>query len=264
MYGKALLFVTLVVVGAVLPYLLSDDALLDNLEKLWGGDASAVNTDLEASAPLSSDPSHVQPGLPPFAAASTARFAPTANTTIQSPFPVTPNDSAALGRVRRRTESPPIVGPPGAPLEHLLSFEITPEWVSENWSRVSTRLAELDLDGWRVAVATGTTATDLTGSITYYFDQKRRVQRITLHGYAADASRIVNMAASRFGMQRIPSDGQDLYTASIEGEPIGGLRVGHPPIVRKNGRSVEILMELNRTDTAYGMSREFRQILQES
>ena len=85
----------------------------------------------------------------------------------------------------------------------MLSFDITPEWVAGQWSRITTRLSDLDLNGWRVPIAMGANPTDLAGSITYYFDPQRRLQRVIVHGYLTDPKELVHLATTRYGMQRI-------------------------------------------------------------
>ncbi len=110
----------------------------------------------------------------------------------------------------------------------------------------------------------GSTPQDLAGSITYYFDTQRRVQRINVHGYLSDPTALVRLVTRRYSMQRMPSAGGDLYVADIEGKKIGALRLLHPPVVRADapGQRCAVLMELNRTGTSYGMSREFQEIMQ--
>ena len=68
----------------------------------------------------------------------------------------------------------------GSQLRHfsdLFRFDITPEWVVQNWPRVSSQLAEFSFSGLRVPVVSGTSIHDLAGSLTYYFDSQQRLQR---------------------------------------------------------------------------------------
>ncbi len=52
----------------------------------------------------------------------------------------------------------------------VFDFQITPEWVVAHWPTVSTGLAQLQLEGYRVPLVTGTAQQDLAGSLTYYFN----------------------------------------------------------------------------------------------
>src|SRR5581483_3994604 len=70
------------------------------------------------------------------------------------------------------------------------------------WPRVNTRLASLDLHGYRVALVTGTKESDLAGSLTYYFAPDQRVQRITFIGKSGDPSPLVALLTSRYRFKR--------------------------------------------------------------
>lgn len=251
MYGRAFLFVALVVLGAVLPYLLADDVWMVSFQEFWESvvDRSATTEDVLSTAKqLEVDPTW-------FGAAPT-RGGNDKGSGSTGTIPSSPRET--------NSPTPRWFGPAGARLEPLLRFDITPEWVTNQWSRVTTQLSDLDLNGWRVPIAMGSNPRNLAGSISYYFDTQRRVQRITVHGYLSDPTELVRLATTRYGMHRMPSARGDLYVASIEGKTIGALRLLRPPVVRAEapGQRCAVLMELNRTGTSYGMSQEFQQILQ--
>jgi hypothetical protein len=71
---------------------------------------------------------------------------------------------------------------------------------------VSTGLADLDLQGYRVALVTGTTDSDLAGSLTYYFNKKKEVERITFHGLSGDPRRLVSVVTGRYELKPQKSD----------------------------------------------------------
>ncbi len=251
MFGRALLFVALVVLGAVLPYLLADDVWMVSFKDVWESVVDRSTTIEDASSTAR------QPEVDP----SRIGVAPNLGTRdTGSVFTGTILASPSV----TNSPAPRLIGPEGARLEQLLRFDITPEWVTNQWSRVTTRLSNLDLNGWRVPIAMGSTPQDLAGSITYYFDTQRRVQRINVHGYLSDPTALVRLVTTRYSMHRLPSAGGDLYVADIEGKMIGALRLLRPPVVRADapGQRCAVLMELNRTGTSYGMSREFQEIMQ--
>jgi len=70
------------------------------------------------------------------------------------------------------------------------------------WPRVSTALAHLQLHGYRVPLVTGTTPADLAGSLTYYFNSKIEVQRITFHGTTGDVRKLVTLLTGHYGFTR--------------------------------------------------------------
>ncbi len=269
MYGRALFFVVLVVVGAVLPYLLADEKWLGKVEN-WFSKPGEVNV---------ASPSDVVPPKVTTAGkaiASKAGFDPALSSrksdayagslpVDQASYAASPIGITANYAVQSAPQqsSLPNASLPGGdiPLPHVLSFETTPEWITSNWDRVTTRIGELDLQGWRVAYARR--VDDFAGSVTYYFDRTRTVQRIVLHGYTSDASEYVQLAQSHYQMRRAPNPKFDLFLATVSGRPLGGMRVTYAPVLdsRAGGKRSNILMELNRNGTEYGMSYEFNKLI---
>jgi hypothetical protein len=144
-----------------------------------------------------------------------------------------------------------------------LSFQATPEWITDNWRSVTNCVGELDLKGWRVPYFRNMPSDDFAGSVTYYFDRTRTVQRIVLHGYTSDATEIVQLSTNHYGMRRVPSPEGDLYLASANNQPVGGLRIKLAPLLNAEApeKQCEVLLELNRRSTEYGMSREFSDLI---
>ena len=84
----------------------------------------------------------------------------------------------------------------------VFNFEITPEWILAHWPSVSTGLAQLQLEGYRVPLVTGTSQQDLAGALTYYFDAKQRLQRINFVGVSGDPRPLIGLLSDRFHMTR--------------------------------------------------------------
>ena len=76
----------------------------------------------------------------------------------------------------------------------VFRFEITPEWILAHWPSVSTGLAQLQLEGYRVPLVTGTGQQDVAGALTYYFDARQRLQRINFVGVSGDPRRLIGHA----------------------------------------------------------------------
>jgi hypothetical protein len=101
-----------------------------------------------------------------------------------------PPSGASLGRA-------PVVN-----LEEALRFDITPRWVAGRWPRASAGLGQLQLQGYRVALVTGTRRDDVAGALTYYFNSRQQVERITLLGTTGDVRRLVQFLVGRYGFER--------------------------------------------------------------
>ncbi|HEX3654958.1 MAG TPA: DUF6690 family protein [Pirellulales bacterium] len=119
-------------------------------------------------------------------------------------------------------------------LPQALRFDITIGWILGHWSRVSTALAELDLQGYRVALVTGTTEGDLAGSLTYYFDKQQRLERITFSGSTGDPRPLVRVLAGQFQFAYETTDdpSQYVYRERRKKKIAGELRLKPAPVVR--------------------------------
>ncbi len=118
-------------------------------------------------------------------------------------------------------------------LEEVLRFDMPPAEVLSRWPRVVTRLASLDLQGLRVPLVSGKGPEDVAGSLTYYFDNQQKLQRLALRGHTGDTRRLVNLVVKRFGFQRHPSTDPHLHLFQVRwnGEPRGQLWIQAADIV---------------------------------
>jgi hypothetical protein len=114
----------------------------------------------------------------------------------------TPGAPAAKAGAASPASSSSPTGIPFAGLVEVLRFDVSLDWVMNRWPRVSAALAQLQLQGYRVPLVTGTAQDDLAGSLTYYFNPRQEVQRITFHGTTGDARKLVELLTSRYGFAR--------------------------------------------------------------
>lgn len=148
-----------------------------------------------------------------------------------------PAEAPSVPAVNPALVAPPQVAPPASPgseiyrspallegrrnlpLDQLLHWNITKDWVYQGWARKSTGLADPGLFGVRVPVVTGGAMTDVAGALSYYFDNAGQLQRIRLHGRTADTTELVRLATTRFGLQPSPSAtvGEQRF-AAVEGK----------------------------------------------
>lgn len=119
-------------------------------------------------------------------------------------------------------------GEPVDDLAEVLRFDITPHWIMRRWPRVSTGLAELPLQGYRVPLVTGTAETDVAGSLTYYFNAQQQVQRITFHGTSGDVRNLVGALTARYRFARKLTNDPGLFVyeaPSPSGKSTGRLKI---------------------------------------
>lgn len=143
-------------------------------------------------------------------------------------------------------------------LREVLRFDIDAGWVTQRFSRVSTVLGDLQLDGLRVALVTGTTPGDVAGTLTYYFDRYKRLQRITVHGVTGDPNRVVSELQSTYQLSQEPSLGGGLYLQKWNGRPTSVLHLAPAPVIHANApyARFNVFVELNLPGLEYGLSRE--------
>jgi len=146
--------------------------------------------------------------------------------------------------------STPVEGPPTSNLAEILRFDVTADWIQSRWPQVATGLAHLQLQGYRVPLVTGTEPTDLAGSLTYYFNPKQQVQRITFHGTTGDARKLVSLLTNhyRFVYRRTNDPGLFIYeSASPDGKINNVLRVRQAGVLKSSDPlrrfSVDLVIE---------------------
>jgi hypothetical protein len=122
-------------------------------------------------------------------------------------------DQVAAASNQTLPTTPQLEGLPLVDLAEVFRFDVTPAWIMHRWSRVSSGLGNLGLQGYRVPLVTGTREDDLAGSLTYYFNPKQQIQQITFNGTTGDARRLVQLATTRyrFGRRVVNDPGQFVY-----------------------------------------------------
>lgn len=121
-----------------------------------------------------------------------------------------------------------------AQLTEVLRFDISPGWVMSRWPRVSAGLAELDQQGYRVPLVTGTGQDDLAGSLTYYFSKQQQLEQIVFHGSTGDPRKLVALVTSQYKFRHQPTDDPALYLYQVRwnGKPWSELRIRPARVLR--------------------------------
>ena len=158
---------------------------------------------------------------------------------------------------------PALVGARVSDLREVLRFDISPDWVINRFARVSTVLADLNLKGLRVPIVTGTRADDLAGTLTYYFDHRGALQRVTIHGFTGHPAKLVGTMTQFYGLQSEPALEAGVYTRRWNGLPVHFLRMTHAPVVYSDAvhQKYTVFLELNQPNLAYGISEEAKRVV---
>jgi hypothetical protein len=144
----------------------------------------------------------------------------------------------------------PLEGVPTQSLAEVLRFDVTTGWVLRRWPRVSTGLAELPLQGYRVPLVTGTAETDLAGALTYYFNSQQQVQRIGFQGTTGNPRELIRLLSDRYKFARRLTNDPGLYVYEVAdpaGRPKSVLRIQSVGVVKSSEPrrrfDVELMLE---------------------
>ncbi|MBI3864380.1 MAG: hypothetical protein HY290_21050 [Planctomycetia bacterium] len=99
-----------------------------------------------------------------------------------------------------------VPGPEVSDFGDVFRFDLSPQAITQRWSRVSTVLSDMQLQGYRVPLVTGNAESDLAGSLTYYFDGRPLMRRITFVGTTANPQRLVGYMAKYYGFHQVPGN----------------------------------------------------------
>jgi hypothetical protein len=154
-------------------------------------------------------------------------------------------------------------GPSCADFAEVFRADISPEWVTQRWPRVTTITAETGLEGLRVPLMTGIRLDDLAGTLTYYFDRNHQVQRLAFDGFTGDERRLVTLLTQAYGLQPEPTLDAGMYVTRWNATPTSVMRISRAPIITAatTHAQLHIQLELNRPSYTYSLSAEFQQLL---
>jgi hypothetical protein len=149
-------------------------------------------------------------------------------------------------------------------LREVLRFDIAPHWLPQRFSRVSTVLSNVQMDGLRVPLITGTRPTDVAGTLTYYFDANQSLRRINLHGLTGDPSQLATLMVQFYGLQPEQSLGGQLFTTRWNNRIANLLQIAPAPVIYAGADHSKyiVFLELNQASTNFGLSQEASDLLQ--
>jgi hypothetical protein len=141
-------------------------------------------------------------------------------------------------------------------LQEIIRFDATADWIKSRWPRVSMTPVDGELRGMRVALVTGTNASDLHGSLTYHFDRNQRVQRIAFQGWTGETTRLLNLLTQQYQFKRKPTHLAGLYVSANWSAQKGALLMQHPEVIRRENptQQLGIVLEINNPDSNFALS----------
>ena len=148
----------------------------------------------------------------------------------------------------------------------VLRFDIVPDWLPQRFSRVSTVTTNVQMDGLRVPLITGTQPNDIAGTLTYFFDASKTLKRIQLHGLTGDPSKLANLMVQFYQLKPEPSLGGQLFTTRWNNRITSVMQISPAPIIYAGADHSKyiLFLELNQPSNQYGLSEEATEVLRTS
>ncbi len=127
----------------------------------------------------------------------------------------------------------------------VLRFDVTKEWVYQNWSRKTTGPTDVGLFSIRVPLVMGTQMTALAGSLTYFFNAQGQVEHISFHGRTGDATQLVQWLARYYQFQPVQAaTGEQVFQVRSGDGVQSELRTQPEPVMKSSAPQQSIAVEL--------------------
>lgn len=148
-------------------------------------------------------------------------------------------------------------------LREVLRFDIVPGWLPQRFARVTTVTSNVQMDGLRVPLITGTQPKDIAGSLTYYFDASKALKRINLHGLTGDPAQLTTLMVQFYQLKPEQSLGGQLFTSRWNNRVTSVMQIAPAPIIYAGADHSKyiIFLELNQPSSHYAISEEASEIL---
>lgn len=127
----------------------------------------------------------------------------------------------------------------------VLRFDVTKEWVLQNWERKSTGPTDVGLFAIRVPLVMGTQMSALAGALTYFFNSQGQVEHISFRGKTGDATPLIQYLTQSYKFQAVSAPiGEKVYRVA-DGEAIfSELRLRPEAVLRSNTPQQSVAVEL--------------------
>lgn len=168
------------------------------------------------------------------------------------PAPVTsgsPLNTTPVAMTGTAVSRPALNGTQFTSIDQVLRFDVSKEWVYQNWDRKSTGASDVGLLGVRVPLTMAPQIYALAGSLTYFFNAQGQVEHISFRGRTGDTAQLAQLLTSHYQFQRVASPvGEQNYQVMYNGQVQSELRT-HPEAVQwlnTQSQSVAVELELAR------------------
>jgi hypothetical protein len=157
----------------------------------------------------------------------------------------TPGGTTQVAAMPVGIARPAINGAQFASIDQVLRFDVTKEWVYQNWDRKSAGATDVGLMGVRVPLVMSPQVYSLAGSLTYYFNEQGQVEHISFRGRTGDPAQLVHLLTTRYQFQRVQSmTGEQVYQVQNKGQIQSELRTHPESVAYLNTPNQSVAVEL--------------------
>ncbi|MEM9410485.1 MAG: DUF6690 family protein [Planctomycetota bacterium] len=148
-------------------------------------------------------------------------------------------------------------------LGDIFRFDVNPSWVENRWERVASASDESGLSGLRVPLVTGVNMNDLFGSLTYYFDNRQQLQRLSFRGWTGKPDGLVQFLSNNYEFKIQPTTASGLYVAKSWTKTTGALYMQRPVVTgpKNPTQKVAVLLEINNPNGNYQLTEEVSRMI---
>jgi hypothetical protein len=186
-------------------------------------------------------------GASPFNVPPSTNYVPP-QSGVATRLPMVPPTSPAVPQLqpgRASSTTLPIAGAQFTSIDQVLRFDVTKEWVYQNWSRKSTGPTDVGLFSVRVPLVMAPRLNGLAGSLTYYFNSDGQVEHISFRGRTGDSTQLVELLTRSYGFERSAAPtGEQLYQVFYRRQVQSELRTHPEAILWSNSPNQSIAVEL--------------------
>jgi hypothetical protein len=127
----------------------------------------------------------------------------------------------------------------------VLRFDVTKEWVCQNWTRKSTGPTDVGLLAIRVPLVMGTQMTSLAGALTYFFNDQGQVEHISFHGKTGDSMPLVQLLTQTYRFQQVPPPAGERVFEVRDGDGLHSeLRLKPEAVLNSSTPQQSVMVEL--------------------
>jgi hypothetical protein len=205
-------------------------------------------------------PSQPNSSQPPAGGAVAPGAAPVPHSMLLAQNPIaSPQPSAAAPSIQ---EPAPWTPPPIYDIREVIRFDMTPMALPQRFGQVTTLTGYAPFDVYRVALVTGTGPSDLVGTLTYFFNESKAVQRIQFSGTTGDPSMIAGMMVQYYGLRPEASLGGQLFASRWNNRITSLLQVRPANVMSATSPNTNysLFLELNQPSTYYGLSDDAQRV----